>query len=33
LLEIKKVPDPDGFIEGVNTYLKELALAVEGTTD
>jgi hypothetical protein len=23
LLEIKKVPDPDGFIEGLNAFLRE----------
>jgi len=31
LLEIKKVQDPDAFIDGVNAYLRELATAVEGT--
>jgi hypothetical protein len=30
LLEIKKVPDPDGFINGLNTFLKEMATAFDG---
>jgi hypothetical protein len=33
LLEIKKAPDPEGFINGLNVYLKELTIAVEGNPD
>jgi hypothetical protein len=33
LLEIKKVPDPGSFINGLNVYLGELTIAVEGNSD
>lgn len=31
LLEIKKVPDPDAFIDGLNAFLKERSLKEEGS--
>lgn len=33
LLEIKKVPDPDAFIAGLNDFLKERAVTVEDNPD
>jgi hypothetical protein len=32
-LEIKKAPEPEGFINGLNVYLEELTIAVEGNPD
>ncbi|MGD0152717.1 MAG: hypothetical protein ABSC17_02985 [Thermacetogeniaceae bacterium] len=29
LLEIKKVPDPDAFIDGINAFLKGLEVAID----
>ncbi len=33
LLEIKKVPDPDGFINGLNAYLGALTIVVDCNPD
>lgn len=30
LLEVKKVPDPEAFIEGINAFLKGLEAAIDG---
>ncbi len=33
LLEIKRVPDPEAFINGLNAFLTELAIAIGGGPD
>jgi hypothetical protein len=33
LLEIRKTPDPEGFINSLNTYLGERTIAVDGSPD
>ncbi len=33
LLEIRKVPDPDAFIDGLNAFLKERAATARGGSD
>lgn len=33
LLEIRKVPDPDAFIDGLNAFLKERTATARGGSD